>query len=91
MFISKGPKIPLEEGAEYSFVVTPASGDMAGYTVGLDNVLSSEKGASLPGSVSVVEGTLTLRAFSYDGFEEYDGEQYPIETAATRVFIGANT
>lgn len=86
--MSGRPETPLEEGTEYSFVVTPASDDMAGYIVGIDKSLSSEKGAPLSGSASVVEGTLTVKAFSYNGFGEDEGEQFPIKTASVDFYIG---
>lgn len=86
--IRANPETQLEEGAEYSFVITPASGDMAGYAVGINDTLSSEEGAPLSGSVSVVDGDLDMRVFSYHGFEEDEGDTLPKETASVAVYTG---
>lgn len=87
--INARPETPPEDGTEYSFVVTPAGGDMAGYTLGITNTLSNEKGAPLSGSVSAESGSLNFNAFSFNGFEEDGGEQFPIKTAAVNVFVGS--
>ena len=86
--ITARPETPPEDGTEYSFVVTPAGGDTAGYTVGITQTLSNEKGAPLSGSVSAEDGALYMNVFSFNGFEEDGGEQYPIKTAAVNVFVG---
>ena len=82
------PETPLESGAEYSFVVTPVSGDMAGHNVGITQTLSNEKGAPLSGSVPVEDGTFRIHVFSFNGTEEDGGEQYPIKTASVNIFVG---
>jgi len=87
--ITERPETPFEEGAEYSFVVTPASGDTAGYTVGITDTLSNEAGAPLSGSVSVEGGTLNMRVFSFNGVEEDGGEQHPIKTATVNIYVGS--
>lgn len=82
------PKTSLEEGAEYSFVITPASGDMAGYSAGPGNTLSDEEGAPLSGSASVVDGVFNVDVFSFNGFDEEDGDEFPHETATVKIYIG---
>lgn len=86
--ISIPPETPPEDGTEYSFVVTPASGDMAGYKAGIENTLSDEKGAPLSGSASVVDRVFQVNAFAFNGFEEDEGEQFPLETATVNIYIG---
>lgn len=86
--ISIPPETPLEEGAEYSFVITPASGDMAGYKAGIENTLSDEKGAPLSGSASAVDRVFQVNAFAFNGFEEDEGEMFPNETATVEIYIG---
>lgn len=88
--INARSETPLEEGTEYSFIVTPASGDMAGYAAGPGNTLSSEEGAPLSGSASVVDGVFSVKAFAFNGFEEDEGEQLPLETAVVDIYIGSN-
>lgn len=82
------PETPPEDGTEYSFVVTPASGDTAGYTVGITDTLSNEKGAPLSGSASVENGAFNMKVFSFNGTEEDEGELYPIKTASVNIFVG---
>ena len=86
--INARPETPLEEGTEYSFVVTPASGDMAGYDAGPGNTLSSEEGVPLSGSASVVDGVFSAKTFAFNGFEEDESKQFPLETAVVDIYIG---
>ena len=86
--ISTPPQTPLEEGAEYSFVITPASGDTAGYKAGIDNTLSDEEGAPLSGSASIVDGIFSVNVFSFNGVEEDEGKVFPKETATVEIYIG---
>ena len=83
------PETPFEEGTEYSLVITPASGDMAGYSVSANDTLSNEEGAPLSGSVSIEDGMFGVGVFSYNGVEEEDGKVFPNRTATVSIFIGS--
>ncbi len=87
--ITELPETPFEEGAEYSLVITPASGDMAGYGADATDTVSSEKGAPLSGSVSISGGMFDVGAFSFNGFREVEGERLPLRTAIVSISIGS--
>lgn len=82
------PETPPESGTEYSFVVTPASGDTAGYKVGTTQTLSNEKGAPLSGSASVENGAFSMNVFSFNGTKEDDGKVFPNRTVSVNIFVG---